>query len=390
MYTFELLYTGKYRNRRSGRIAVLEGLIMKDCRSNRVLKKCMAFTAMLFCSFVILLTQSVDVKADLSLGAEISVEGPVTVDRGQTVTCNVKVKNTSTVERYMELNHWYYREKDNSETYGGTEFGTLLDSEGNKVTKTVHFAVDEEKMFTLTGVIPDTWGEKSEILVVAMGMSTEGSAFLGQGSYTAYLNNQADVPDIKPMPAELPVPEIVEIGNGNKGVDVTWTCTDTDNIDGFSIYRTKDGNSWEKISTIQDAGAVDYRDKNVSDGDRCGYIVCSYLGSEESETSVPEYTCFLKKVSVSSVKSNAVRKIKVKWRMGSYASGYQIRISTTKSFTEKTTDVIRIKGKSKTSKTISRLKGGKKYYVQVRAYRTYNGDDYYSEWSPAKSVKVMK
>lgn len=74
--------------------------------------------------------QGVDVRAELWLGAEISVEGSIMIDRGQTVTCDVRVKNTSTVERYMELNHWYYRESDNSETYGGKEFGTLLDSEG--------------------------------------------------------------------------------------------------------------------------------------------------------------------------------------------------------------------------------------------------------------------
>lgn len=90
-------------------------------------------------------------------------------------------------------------------------------------------------------------------------------------------------------------------------------------------------------------------------------MVCSYRGSEKSENSVPEYTCFLKRVSVSSVKSNAVGKIKVKWRTCSYASGYQIRLGRTKSFTKKTTDVITVKGREKALKTISKLRRGKKY-----------------------------
>lgn len=32
----------------------------------------------------------------------------------------------------------------------------------------------------------------------------------------------------------------------------------------------------------------------------------------------------------------------------------------------------------------------KKYYVQVRAYRTVNGKKIYGDWSKVKSVKVKK
>ena len=49
----------------------------------------------------------------------------------------------------------------------------------------------------------------------------------------------------------------------------------------------------------------------------------------------------------------------------------------------------------KTSKPISKntlLKNlkKKKYYVQVRAYRTVNGKKIYGDWSKVKSVKVKK
>ena len=40
-------------------------------------------------------------------------------------------------------------------------------------------------------------------------------------------------------------------------------------------------------------------------------------------------------------------------------------------------------------KNIKKLKK-KKYYVQVRAYRTVNGKKIYGDWSKVKSVKVKK
>ena len=39
---------------------------------------------------------------------------------------------------------------------------------------------------------------------------------------------------------------------------------------------------------------------------------------------------------------------------------------------------------------VSKLKGGKKYYVQVRTYKKVSGKTYYSSWSKAKAVKTKK
>ena len=41
-----------------------------------------------------------------------------------------------------------------------------------------------------------------------------------------------------------------------------------------------------------------------------------------------------------------------------------------------------------TSLTIPDLKSKKKYYVRIRAYRTVDGENYYSEWSKAMNLKV--
>ena len=46
-------------------------------------------------------------------------------------------------------------------------------------------------------------------------------------------------------------------------------------------------------------------------------------------------------------------------------------------------------GKTRTVSTkIKKLKAKKKYYVQIRTYKTVNGTKYYSAWSAKKSVKT--
>ena len=189
---------------------------------------------------------------------------------------------------------------------------------------------------------------------------------------------------------ELPVPEIKEVSNNSKSVSLEWSCSDTSDIDGYYIYRSKDGKSWNRIATIHDTEIEDYEDTDVANGEGYGYIMRSYVDGSQSENSVPEYTCFLSKVSIKSVKSTASKKLTVKWSTNNKASGYQIRVSTTKSFTKTTTEMIKIASKTKSTKTIGKLKGGKKYFVQARAYRSYNGEIYYSEWSTSKSLKVKR
>ena len=49
---------------------------------------------------------------------------------------------------------------------------------------------------------------------------------------------------------------------------------------------------------------------------------------------------------------------------------------------------VTIQNGEKTSKVIKKLKSGKKYYVRIRAYKTYSGKTVYSKWSKVKTVKV--
>ena len=49
---------------------------------------------------------------------------------------------------------------------------------------------------------------------------------------------------------------------------------------------------------------------------------------------------------------------------------------------------VTISKKSTTSKTVSKLKSKKKYYVRIRAYKKSSGKKIYGAWSKTKTVKV--
>ncbi len=83
----------------------------------------------------------------------------------------------------------------------------------------------------------------------------------------------------------------------------------------------------------------------------------------------------------------------VKWKKQStQTTGYQIQYSTLSKF--KSAKTITVSKNKTTSKTISKLKAKKNYYVRIRIYKTVkiNGKNtkIYSSWSKAKSVTTKK
>ena len=139
---------------------------------------------------------------------------------------------------------------------------------------------------------------------------------------------------------DLPVPEIETLENGSRSVNISWICDDTGSIEGFYLERTKDGTNWNRIETINDPDVLDYEDTDIEAGDLCGYRLYAFTAGQVGEASVPEYTCFLKKIELRAVKSNASKKVQVKWAdtINSVVSGYELQISSTKTFSKTTTE----------------------------------------------------
>ena len=91
--------------------------------------------------------------------------------------------------------------------------------------------------------------------------------------------------------------------------------------------------------------------------------------------------------TIKTVKALGNGKIKISFNKAADTSGYQIRYSTNKNFTTSATKTVRVSSGS-ASKTISKLKKNKKYYVSIRNYHIIGRKVYYSNWSSTKSVKV--
>lgn len=96
------------------------------------------------------------------------------------------------------------------------------------------------------------------------------------------------------------------------------------------------------------------------------------------------------KANITSVKSKKKKQITVSWKNNiKNVSGYEIQYSTSKKFTKKTTKTVTTKGNKAKSKTISKLKSKKTYYVRIRAYKNQSqGEKFYGKYSKTLKIKV--
>lgn len=115
-------------------------------------------------------------------------------------------------------------------------------------------------------------------------------------------------------------------------------------------------------------------------------IIIKGIGKYTGEKTISFYIV-PKKISIKAPIALGSKKLKVSWKRNATASGYQIQLATDKKFT-KGVRKVNISKNSTTSKTISRLKKGKRYYMRVRAYKKVGGKKYYGKYSGVKSVKV--
>ncbi len=97
-------------------------------------------------------------------------------------------------------------------------------------------------------------------------------------------------------------------------------------------------------------------------------------------------TVIPKNISGVKAKAKSGGKCKVSWKKASKVSGYQIRYSAKSSM--KSSRTAKAAGAGKSGITLKKLKKGKKYYIQVRAYQKVNGTTYYGNWSGKKKVKI--
>ena len=87
-------------------------------------------------------------------------------------------------------------------------------------------------------------------------------------------------------------------------------------------------------------------------------------------------------------KNKSKESTNVTWKKVSGAKGYEIKYSTNKKFTSKTTKTVKVKNELNTQ--LTKLKKGKTYYIKVRAYKKDGTATVYGKYSAVKKVKITK
>lgn len=173
----------------------------------------------------------------------------------------------------------------------------------------------------------------------------------------------------------------VTVTNLSSGIKVEWK--QVAGATGYYVYRN--GTQVSKITggktlTFTDTGAT-------GNGTKYDYKVVAYAATGTSPLSKSVTTYYVTALKFSSLKSSAKKKMTVKWKKNTKATGYEIQYSTTKDFSANNKTVTITKAKT-VSKVIKKLTSKTTYYVRVRAYKTVSNVKYYSAWSATKSLKV--
>ena len=188
---------------------------------------------------------------------------------------------------------------------------------------------------------------------------------------------------------ELPI--VDHSWNTNPTIDKAATCTE----DGSqSIHCSVCGAKDESTVTVITATGhkwnteytVDKKATYAAAGSKS--IHCSVCDAKKpnSAVSIPK----LKLATPAVSKPMAAKKgFKVKWKKVSAATGYQVQYALNSKFT-KSKKTVKITKAATVSKTVTKLKAKKKYYVRVRAYKVVSGKTYYSAWCKCKTVTTKK
>lgn len=125
---------------------------------------------------------------------------------------------------------------------------------------------------------------------------------------------------------------------------------------------------------------------NISGNKQTENNVASNTTTNAQNTLIAQQQTIVGKGKIkSAVKKASAKKVVVKLKKVNGASGYEVKLSTSKKFAKKTTKTVDTK---KLSATIKKLQPNKKYYVKVRAYAITNESKIYGKYSKVVKVKL--
>ena len=153
----------------------------------------------------------------------------------------------------------------------------------------------------------------------------------------------------------------------------------------YKVYYSTDGKKWKSLKAEKNSITV----KKLKSGKNYRFKVKAVTGKYTGKySSILKTATKVGKATLKSLKSLKSKQATLVWTPVSGANGYQVKYSTSKKFTKKTTKSVTVKKQKSKKVILKKLKKGKKYYVKLRAYKTVNGKKIFGAYSKVKTVKV--
>ncbi len=191
----------------------------------------------------------------------------------------------------------------------------------------------------------------------------------------------------KPKPPEKPAPA----KKGTQAISVKSSFSKTYGEKAFSLKaKLKKGN-----------GSLQYTSGNpkvAAVGKNNGKVTIKGTGIAKITITATETSAYKKTSKTITVKvapkktvwkkiqSKSAKKVSLKWKAVTKASGYQIQYASNAKF--KSPHSVRVTGSKSTTKTITKLKRKKIYYFRIRPYKKSGKTEVYGAFCKAKKVKV--
>ena len=189
-----------------------------------------------------------------------------------------------------------------------------------------------------------------------------------------------------------PPAKVTNVGTEKRSsLYLTLSWDQVSGASGYRIYQyNEDTKAYEKVTTISDADTTSYKITGLSSATEYQFKVRAYKKADGvtiwgSSSSVHrEYTNPLKTKNLTgSAKASSVT---LQWDKVTRASGY--RVYRYNSTTKKYERIAILKGNTTCSYIDSKLKKGATVKYKVRAYKTYDGVNYYGAYSDILTIKV--
>lgn len=177
---------------------------------------------------------------------------------------------------------------------------------------------------------------------------------------------------------------VFTLASANTGITIKWTAVA--GADSYKVFRKNTSGKWTTLSEVKKG--TSYTDTTAELGKSYTYTVRAFSGEFSSTYHSGLTACRLKTPEISGVSSKKGGQLTVSWKKQSGATGFQIQYANNSSF--KSAKTTTVKNASATSGVVTRLTGGKVWYVRVRAYQTVGSTNSYSSWSSSLSGKTQQ